>query len=213
MKRLLEEHEEIYEFLGQEHIERMSELVEYYNNVYNPEEHIEHVPQITALMLVINILDKENKVAKLPFFAKVIRDIKVYIKDIHHFEMQYVNVCFVFCREVMLYTDQEIMHSLFLRILTNFPRLTSSQVANACLNSFLLLDRDSRGIKEEFFKRLEVYLVSQEQQLRVTMKRKEAQRVIIGLSATKMGSPEAWRIAEGILLVALDRESKDVSSV
>ena len=85
-----------------------------------------------------------------------------------------------------------------------------SQLANACLNSFLLLDKDpeNRSLKEELFKKLEVWLIQNRDNLSIN--RKQAQRIVIGLSATKLGSPEAWKIAEGMLLRALDKDIQDI---
>ena len=56
-------------------------------------------------MLVINVIDKHNKVAKLPFYNRVLKDIKTYVRDVHYFEDKFINIVFLFCREVMTYTD------------------------------------------------------------------------------------------------------------
>ena len=59
---------------------------------------------MAALMIIINILEND-KVPKLQFFGKVVRDIDAYVKDVHHFDIRFINLVFLFCRELQTYRD------------------------------------------------------------------------------------------------------------
>lgn len=177
----------------------------YYSGKYRPQENSDDVFLMTSLMIVLG----PTKVSHLPFFRNVVRDIKNYVTRVHHFDRHFITVGFLFCKELMPFVDHELMQALIKRTIENFESISPEQISYACLHSFLLHDKDhkNRLIKEELFKRLEQYLDFNEAMLMEGVNRKAAQQLLISLSATKLGSPKTWRIAESVLQKCLLKEN------
>lgn len=98
----------------------------------------------------------------------------------------------------MTSVDHDLIQGLIKRTIENFELISPEQISYACLHSFLLQEKDHKNrdhnkrlIKEELFKRLELYLNSNIGKLMEDndMNRKTAQQLLISLSATKLGSP------------------------
>jgi hypothetical protein len=110
----------------------------------------------------------------------------------------------------MPYVDHELMQGLIRRTIQNLNFLTPQQLSYACLNSFILHDKDprSREVKTELFTRLEEYLDINQGNLVESISRKSAQDFLVSLSATKLGTMKSWNIAENLMQITLEKESK-----
>lgn len=168
---------------------------------------------MTSLMVILNTRpqsggsgERRVNVAQLPIFNKVVKDIKNYVARVHHFDRNFITVGFLFCKEVMPYVDHELMQSLIKRTIADFDQLTPNQLSYSCLHSFLLHNNDpkNRKMKEELFNRLEEYLDKNQRSLEEQITRKSAQQFLVSLSATKLGSMKAWRIAENLMQKSLE---------
>ena len=78
----------------------------------------------------------------------------------HHFDRDFITVGFLFCKDIMPWVDHELMQALIKRTIQLFEQLTPEQISYACLNSYLLIDKDAKNLalKEELFGKLDSYI-------------------------------------------------------
>lgn len=78
----------------------------------------------------------------------------------HYFDHNFITVGFLFCKDILPWVDHELMQILIKRTIQSFDILTPDQISYACLNSYLLIDKDpkNRALKEDLFGKLDEYL-------------------------------------------------------
>lgn len=78
----------------------------------------------------------------------------------HNFDRDFITVGFLFCKDIMPWVDHELMQALIKRTIQLFDELTPEQISYACLNSYLLIDKDPKNfaLKEELFGKLDRYI-------------------------------------------------------
>ncbi len=91
----------------QECISNEEELIKFYQSGrYNPQENTDNVMLMATLMIILNAKGAQRApIASLPFFNHVVKDIKNYVARVHHFDRNFITVCFLFCKELMPYID------------------------------------------------------------------------------------------------------------
>ena len=224
---MFEDHPVLHDYLmlnTDESISTVEDLSRYYlSGRYRPLNNTDDVLLITTLMIILNTKragltptgrQKYLNVAQLPFFTKVVKDIKTYITKVHHFDHNFIEIGFLFCKEVMPYVDHDLMQALIKRTVQCFDKLTPYQISYSCINSFLLHDKDQskRALKVDLFTRLEDYIIAKQNTMieDKQVNRKCAQQFLISLSATKLGGQTSWRVVENLLLKTLEKEQQAI---
>lgn len=169
MRALFEDHPVLYDYMmlnQEENISTVDQLMAYHaSGSYRPAEQSECLFLMTTLMIVLNLNPQGSvRVSQSPIFMKVVRDIKQYVSRVHHFDRDFITVCYLFCKEVMPYVDHDLMQNLIRRTIHNFDKLTPDQISYAVLNSFLLHDKDPkfRQMREDLFDRFENFIITNE---------------------------------------------------
>lgn len=77
-------------------------------------------------MIILNSVNTsgQTKLYKLPFYYKIVGDIKDYIQQVHHFDHEYIPIAYLMCKDGIIKADRDIKLGLLRRAIANMNKMS-----------------------------------------------------------------------------------------